>query len=731
MANENRGFVAGNPKIAPPVPPRPDRPPVQVVTQVRTVETLPPASPGSPVSHGARRPKSSPARMQPEPVDENQPQKQVKKKRKFCPYLVPLKFIIFLLYGAMSALYPFFSLHMRSIGISITETAIISFLLPIISCLVVPLVGSCADRGARYKWCIAGLTIFHVTCHLLLLLIPPIKHIEVRSPVNIPTIDISFPCHTRHNAIFAIPNHTSMACDGRNLTVTPEAMNEMQIEVCWTDCPVQHVAHEPSVCWFNASAHGHYCTKWTEMERQVFKDLVLAPVYATKNSNKTIGWETAEFKNDEGSLLRSAHCFQDYDRRIRPDHVQRDDTGSGRLRCSVFCRAQTSFAMMCRQTYREGNRWMTLLLYFLLRLSGLVGLLSVLVMMDNVTLQMVQERPGESFAAHRVFTSMAFVIFPMMSALLMSGVVRLNWMMEFHAAFFLFAALSLLAMFLVLCMKLPTCGSRQQIWKNAGRVFRQPQVIVVLITMLTIGMGSGYVGSFLFWFLEAELSATKVLMSFGLALADFLAIPLFLLAHKIIPATGYALLLVVALLMDTGRFTAYSYLTEAVYFIPIEVMTAVVIAVMFTIPAYFSHTVAPMYASTLQALFTGTTFGLGAGLGPLIGGQTISWYGHRTSFLIFAAIFAVVALLYAVIHVCCLRKKPFPPAPLDGTVLAVAQEKNKPLVYTGADRASDFYPDDTEVMLYREERPPKAELDTFESLSVRWSRPMSGISTHV
>ena len=140
--------------------------------------------------------------------------------------------------------------------------------------------------------------------------------------------------------------------------------------------------------------------------------------------------------------------LQDYDVRIRPNHVERTDPGSGRLRCSVFCRATTSFAMVCRQTYRETNRWMTLILYFLLRLFGLVGLLSVLVMLDTVTLQLVQERSGESFGAHRLFTSMAFVIFPMISALLMSGVLQLNRAMEFHAAFFLFAVLSVLAMIL-------------------------------------------------------------------------------------------------------------------------------------------------------------------------------------------------------------------------------------------------------------------------------------------
>ena len=90
MASENRGFVTGKPTLARPQPPQ--RP--QVVTQVRPLN-IPPAS----VSHGGERPKSSPARILPDPAENDATQKQVKKKREFCPTLVPLKFVIFLMYG--------------------------------------------------------------------------------------------------------------------------------------------------------------------------------------------------------------------------------------------------------------------------------------------------------------------------------------------------------------------------------------------------------------------------------------------------------------------------------------------------------------------------------------------------------------------------------------------------------------------------------------------------------
>ena len=219
----------------------------------------------------------------------------------------------------MAALYPFFTLHMKSLGMTIKETAVISFLLPILSCLAVPLIGGLADRIGHYKWLIVGLTAGHIFCHLLLLGIPGFTTFDVLDARPTPSVDITLPCRTRENAIFTVtdqpPFLEASTCDPTNLTATAESRNELQIDGCRTDCPVAGVrlSEQPSVCFLNATGGGgDYCPKWADLEGQMLRGLVLVshtPVVEGGPRPSVGEWETAAFRDDEGSLLRSAHCY--------------------------------------------------------------------------------------------------------------------------------------------------------------------------------------------------------------------------------------------------------------------------------------------------------------------------------------------------------------------------------------------------------------------------------------
>ena len=154
--------------------------------------------------------------------------------------------------------------------------------------------------------------------------------------------------------------------------------------------------------------------------------------------------------------------------------------------------------MVCRvAVHREGSFWLTIVAYFFLRLLGLTGLLSVYVILDTVTLQLTHEH-GATFGAHRLFSALAYVIFPVVSGLWMGGGwVAGGWRQasvarDFYPAFVLFGALNAAAALVVLCMRTPVNTPQTSVWRNVGRVLRSPVVIAVIVVVMLIGMAIGY-----------------------------------------------------------------------------------------------------------------------------------------------------------------------------------------------------------------------------------------------
>ncbi|OQV14803.1 hypothetical protein BV898_10955 [Hypsibius exemplaris] len=85
-------------------------------------------------------------------------EKEQQEKRPFWrinPKLVPLQFLTFIFYGGMAALYPFFTIHMKSLGFTTTETAIIYGVLPLLCFIGPAITGWAGDKIGNYKLILA------------------------------------------------------------------------------------------------------------------------------------------------------------------------------------------------------------------------------------------------------------------------------------------------------------------------------------------------------------------------------------------------------------------------------------------------------------------------------------------------------------------------------------------------------------------------------------------------
>uniref|UniRef100_A0A182PSA3 Major facilitator superfamily associated domain-containing protein n=1 Tax=Anopheles epiroticus TaxID=199890 RepID=A0A182PSA3_9DIPT len=95
-----------------------------------------------------------------------------KSTRWFNPQLVHLKVTLFLLFGATSALTPYLTIHMQSIGLTVEEVASVYLTLLFTSCLSPPLTGYLIDRFGRYKPVLLTSIVLNAVSHHAIHFIP-------------------------------------------------------------------------------------------------------------------------------------------------------------------------------------------------------------------------------------------------------------------------------------------------------------------------------------------------------------------------------------------------------------------------------------------------------------------------------------------------------------------------------------------------------------------------------
>lgn len=89
------------------------------------------------------------------------------------PHLIWIKLIFFFQSASLVVLYPYLVIHMRSLGLSTEEIAVVNGVLPAADMVGPPLAGFLADKIGNFRVFMSGLTLVSGAASLLLLLIPP------------------------------------------------------------------------------------------------------------------------------------------------------------------------------------------------------------------------------------------------------------------------------------------------------------------------------------------------------------------------------------------------------------------------------------------------------------------------------------------------------------------------------------------------------------------------------
>ena len=260
----------------------------------------------------------------------------------------------------------------------------------------------------------------------------------------------------------------------------------------------------------------------------------------------------------------------------------------------------------------------------------------VLPIVDNSVMTMLGDK-RDRYGLIRVWGSIGWGVSAVFAGMLIQR-LGLHW--AFYGFLILYGVLFLIA----LRFPIPEVSIASRFWQGIRQLATNVQWIIFLLVALVEGMSLSIFLNFLFLHLS-DMGATRTMMSLSLTVATFSEIPVFLLGHKLLRRWTPVQLLAFSIALTAVRALLYAGMTAPWQVLPISLLHGPTFAIMWTAGVAYANKTAPKgLGTTAMAVFSGTTFGLGAALGAMTGGWLYQHVGSIAPFL-WASVAAILALL--------------------------------------------------------------------------------------
>ncbi|XP_022237365.1 uncharacterized protein LOC111084947 [Limulus polyphemus] len=222
--------------------------------------------------------------------------------------LIPVKILMFLIYGGQATLYPYFTVHLKSLGMSIRETAIIFAVQPLVALFVAPLIGVLADRIGNFKTLFCFFLTFSALSCLGLYFTPPVER-------SFQDVILELNCHSDPNIPNIVRLNTSNSCTPKNSA----HMEEMTVELsnCQYVCDEnKRIISDSELCFENDNIKQRNCV--SKNESTVFHIFNLNATSLQDNENNTvlISYTLSNNFSYEGIFMKELCVYQSLKRGI-------------------------------------------------------------------------------------------------------------------------------------------------------------------------------------------------------------------------------------------------------------------------------------------------------------------------------------------------------------------------------------------------------------------------------
>nr|CAH7750551.1 unnamed protein product [Callosobruchus chinensis] len=595
--------------------------------------------------------------------------------------LLPLKLLFFMHSSTILVLYPYLTIHMRELGINVEETAIMSAVTPAVAILMPPLAGMVADKIGNFKVLLSAFSIVGGGSALLLLLVP-VGRITVTFPEQLvfglgcesdPVLSLyqEFPCtpiNSDHILDIDLQLETcGVACQSfltkdqsRSLLVAPSY--EIQVlEVDSNDITTYRFMTNFNETTSNSTEKPENKKMLKNLEqyptaiRRLAKHTYFFPThhlydFICNGSNCTVG-KTSEYPDEQGmSNTFKSGIVQDVEKKYIEENIQQyklqhidstsdlictdsdneiisvnasvDTDGVNTTlnleQCSRRCLLTGPRKDLCENAKTTIEIDTSLTFWSYLSIRVFVGIISgtSFAMFEGAVIAILREHKAD-YGLQRIYATIGGMISSPISG----------------PIFFLYAALKLISGILMLFINLR--------FKKAA-----------------VRCAWGFIESFLFWLLD-DLGASKSLMGLTVTVGGLVGIPLLVLSGPIVKKLGHSNVIFIGFIFYAIRLMGYSMLYNPWLCLVFEAMESITFGLSFTAAVTYAAKLSTVTTDTsIQGMLGGLYYGVGKGIGSLVGGYLIHPIGIRHTFQLFSGTTLAIGLIYFGFYHMYMKKHP-------------------------------------------------------------------------
>ncbi|KAH9133463.1 hypothetical protein LEN26_007095 [Aphanomyces euteiches] len=267
-------------------------------------------------------------------------------------------------------------------------------------------------------------------------------------------------------------------------------------------------------------------------------------------------------------------------------------------------------------------------------------------LLNQAILNLLKKVGGE-YGKQRFFGAMGWGLGAFFTGLLVNA-YGYAWAFNLHLAF-LVPSLVVLSFIPPPDHPSEAIPSRESLLPGLVAVFQQPDVALLLLVALVMGLMYGAVSYFVTLNLFELSDGSNVIVGFAIWLETISELPAFFYADAIIKRLGIVRVLCISILGYAARITCYAFMKTPWIALPFEMLHGVTFSLMWTACTTYIYDVAqPGTHGTMMGLFSAIVSGIGQGSGTLVGGYFYEHYGAQVMWLVadMAVPIALVGLFF-------------------------------------------------------------------------------------
>ena len=503
---------------------------------------------------------------------------------------------------------------MKQLGLSSTETGILLGLMPFISFFIIPAFGAVADKTGKPKAVLIICLLFTGLFHVLLLVVPSKSSVEVCSRVT----RVIIGCDAEGTyiidpvCIFPVENDF-VSYDNLYTDLTDFKVYQIKLD------------YTPYMAKL-------FCNKTLSVSTQFQK--TVASNSSTKKDVNSICQLQSQWPKENGKKFEYEPSITGLYNKSENDLPRYRSPSIDLRKCQIFYWSNNSrfqeqvwnltcqdnklldCILECNKSGRgecvknNNNDKSTFWIFSGIFLFANIFFAPISSLMDSMAYDILGAKRS-LWGKQRLWGTFGFALFAIISTMMMHVKKISENSVDYSVSFYICLGLCILSSITVVLLHVSENLQCRQMLQNVKLLLCLPKIAGFLSVITVISVFHFAITGFLFWYLE-DLGSNQIIFGVCLFINSFSEIIMLFIAGKIIESIGHIPCLYLAVLAYAVRFASYSFLNNAWFILPVELLHGVCFGLMYAAASAYASIISPAgMSATVQGLMGGLYFGFG------------------------------------------------------------------------------------------------------------------------